>query len=408
MKKLLSVLLAVIFAACSLSLVSAEPKATDPTREPGVGMNVSNFNTVDLDGNTVTGDILQNADLTFINYWATWCGPCRSEMPHIQAMHEYYSSTPEADVQFIGVISEGNGCTPVTAKEFLQNNGYTWVNLRADSVLRSVFNTSGYIPQTIIVGRDGVVRDHLIGGFTSQNELRNFIEMWHDAMTIHANETCTVTYVNGVTGETIDTAEVAYAAVIPTPGTAPDVEGYEFKEWVYSGNVYESGYEQVLYMAMGDVTVTATYKAIKHKVKFYDGVNGNLITIKQVEHGQAAVPPVHPEHEGYIFQGWDTDFSCVVEDLIVTGICTPADEPTPEPTPDPTPDPTPEPTPEPPVGMPGDMDGDGVLSIADALQIARVALELLDGDISIADFNNDGVVTMADALLVMRAALQLG
>lgn len=54
MKKLLSVLLAVIFAACSLSLVSAEPKATDPTREPGVGMNVSNFNTVDLDGNTVT------------------------------------------------------------------------------------------------------------------------------------------------------------------------------------------------------------------------------------------------------------------------------------------------------------------------------------------------------------------
>ena len=129
-------------------------------------------------------------------------------------------------------------------------------------------------------------------------------------------------------------------------------------------------------------------------------MNGNIITIKQVEHGQAAVPPVHPEHEGYIFQGWDTDFSCVVEDLIVTGICTPADEPTPEPTPDPTP--------EPPVGMPGDMDGDGVLSIADALQIARVALELLDGDISIADFNNDGVVTMADALLVMRAALQLG
>ena len=82
MKKLLSVLLAVIFAACSLSLVSAEPKATDPTREPGVGMNVSNFNTVDLDGNTVTGDILQNADLTFINYWATWCPLQSRNAPH--------------------------------------------------------------------------------------------------------------------------------------------------------------------------------------------------------------------------------------------------------------------------------------------------------------------------------------
>ena len=399
MKKLLSVLLAVIFAACSLSLVSAEPKATEPTREPGVGMNISNFNTVDLDGNTVTGDSLQNADLTFINYWATWCPPCRAEMPHIQTLHEYYSSTPEADVQFIGVISESNGCTPATAKEFLQNNGYTWVNLRADSVLRSVFNTSGYIPQTIIVGRDGVVRDQFIGGFTSQTELRNFIEMWHDAMTNHAGETCTVTYVNGVTGETIDTAEVAYAGSIPTPATAPEVEGYEFKEWTYSDNAYLSGYEQPVYMAMGDVTVTATYKAIKHKVKFFDGVNGNLITIKQVEHGQAAVPPVHPEHEGYIFQGWDTDFSCVTTDLIVTGVCVPEGE---EPTPTPTP------TPEPPVGIPGDMNGDGVLTIADALQIARVALELLEGDVNIADFNGDGQVTMADALLVMRAALELG
>ena len=90
MKKLLSVLLAVIFAACSLSLVSAEPKATDPTREPGVGMNVSNFNTVDLDGNTVTGDILQNADLTFINYWATWCGPCKMIAPIVKEIADEY------------------------------------------------------------------------------------------------------------------------------------------------------------------------------------------------------------------------------------------------------------------------------------------------------------------------------
>ena len=90
MKKLLSVLLAVLFAACSLSLVSAEPKATDPTREPGVGMNISNFNTVDLDGNTVTGDILQNADLTFINYWATWCGPCKMIAPIVKEIADEY------------------------------------------------------------------------------------------------------------------------------------------------------------------------------------------------------------------------------------------------------------------------------------------------------------------------------
>ena len=111
MKKLLSVLLAVIFAACSLSLVSAEPKATDPTREPGVGMNVSNFNTVDLDGNTVTGDILQNADLTFINYWATWCGPCRQIAPIVSELAEEFDGKLVVGNARVLLLHSRGGCS---------------------------------------------------------------------------------------------------------------------------------------------------------------------------------------------------------------------------------------------------------------------------------------------------------
>ena len=393
MKKLLSLLLAVVFAACSLSIVSAEPVDV-PTKE-GVGMNVMGFNTTDLEGNPYDSSILQNADLTFINYWATWCGPCRSEMPHIQAMHEYYSGTPEADVQFIGVISESNGCTPATALAFLNQNGYTWLNLRADSVLRSVFNTSGYIPQTLIVDRNGVVRDHIVGSFSNANELRNTIEMWLDVFNNHEGEECTVTYVNGITGETIAETTVGYGYPVPDNyPNAPEMEGYSFANWTASGDIYQTGYETIYNIAMGDITFTANYNVQKYRVRFYDGVNGNLINVQQVEYGQAATPPAHPEHEGYTFMGWDVDINCITENTDVHGICVPDSEL--EPTPEPGDDP-----------IPGDVNGNGTLEVADAVEIARAALGLQQIDEAIADFDGNGRVEVADATLVIRAALGL-
>lgn len=425
MKKLLSVLLAVILAVCVLPMTAEQ--RINPAKE-GFGMSIRDFNTVDIkDGNTYTGDILEDADITIINYWATWCGPCVSEMPHFKQMHDYYSSTPEADVQIIGVISEGNGCTPQTAQAFLDQNGYDWLNLRSDSVLEAVFRTSGYIPQTLVIDRDGIVRDHIVGGFPSSQMLREFIEMWLDVVQNHQDDYCNVTFVNGINGETISTTQIPYAsdlADLDYP-EAPEMEGSTFKSWEASGEVYETGSSQDLhYFAMGDVTMTANYDIQKNKVRFYDGVTGTLLKVQMVPYNQAATAPEHPEHEGFTFTGWDVDFSCITAPIDVHGVCVPVGETTPEPptnTPEPptnTPEPptnTPEPptdTPEPPTEspepgtLPGDADGDGQVTIADAALVARMALGLMES-VPAADFNGDGSVTISDATLTARKALNL-
>lgn len=172
MKKAISLIMAALLACFCMTVGAAkETEVRDST-----GWSVLGFSSVNiLTGETVTSDVISNTTLTLINEWAHWCGPCLREMPHIQAAHEYYSATPENDVQIIGCAYD----TPLaTGQNLLNSNGYTWLNVMEDTVLGNVFATEGYIPQTIIVDRHGVVRDHIVRSFSSENELRQYIDGW--------------------------------------------------------------------------------------------------------------------------------------------------------------------------------------------------------------------------------------
>ena len=175
MKRIVSLILSAILAFTAFGVVFAR---TDSGMRNAVGMSIAGFNTQDLYGNTVTSDILNNATVTIINEWATWCGPCVGEMPYLQQAHEYYSSTPEADAQILGAVYVSGDCTPASARQFLENNHYTWTNVLEDTVLDHAFATSDSIPNTIVVDRNGLVRDHHIGPFTNLTQLKNYIDNW--------------------------------------------------------------------------------------------------------------------------------------------------------------------------------------------------------------------------------------
>lgn len=139
--------------------------------DPVLGEVIGSFNTSSLGGETIGSEIFGGAELTVLNYWATWCPPCVSEMPHFASLHSFYEQTAEADVQVVGVICESGSCTPSSAKQFLESNGYEWLNIRSTDELNSVFSTSEYIPQTLFVDSDGRILHRHVGMFTDFDQL---------------------------------------------------------------------------------------------------------------------------------------------------------------------------------------------------------------------------------------------
>ena len=122
---------------------------------------VFHFDTTDLDGNPVTSDIIAQADLTVINVWGTFCGPCIGEMPALAAWDK---ELPD-NVQIIGIISDVYvGGDTAAARNILSNTGVTFMNLLCNDSLIPLLSQSQYVPTTYFVDRDGnMVAEPIIG-----------------------------------------------------------------------------------------------------------------------------------------------------------------------------------------------------------------------------------------------------
>jgi DsbE subfamily thiol:disulfide oxidoreductase len=102
-----------------------------------------------------------------LNFWATWCPPCKAELPEL---NEFANAHTE-DVQFYAInIEESEN----TITDFLQNNGYSLpVLLDADGSISQEFRVRA-VPTTIVVDSQGVIRYRKTGGVTKE-ELENVL-----------------------------------------------------------------------------------------------------------------------------------------------------------------------------------------------------------------------------------------
>ncbi len=177
-------LIAAFAAAAVFAVFAAGGLAGAEKTRDGVGMDISGFNSTTFSGDPVDGSIFAEAELTVINIWQRWCGPCWAEMPYFQQLHEYYSETPEADVRIWGALYYGdNPSTIQQAIDFVAEHGYTWSQmLMCDELLQVAAGGEDteyvHIPQTLIVDRNGVVRAQVIGKVDSYEELAELVEYW--------------------------------------------------------------------------------------------------------------------------------------------------------------------------------------------------------------------------------------
>ncbi|MBP3264224.1 MAG: redoxin domain-containing protein [Acidaminococcaceae bacterium] len=107
----------------------------------------------------------------FLNFWATWCPPCRAEMPDIQKLYERSPKEGEGAVIVLGVASPklGNEKDEAGIKAFMDKNGYTYpVLMDARGELFSAYGIRA-IPTTFMIDREGNVYGRVQGALSGEN-----------------------------------------------------------------------------------------------------------------------------------------------------------------------------------------------------------------------------------------------
>jgi len=114
---------------------------------------VENLNFKDENGNVVSTQSLEGK-VVFINFWASWCPPCRAEMPSISNLYEQFKTHP--DIAFLMV---NLGETQAKAEKFLKEQDYKFPLYTVNSELpQDIYD--GVLPTTLILGKKGQLRYH--------------------------------------------------------------------------------------------------------------------------------------------------------------------------------------------------------------------------------------------------------
>lgn len=144
------------------------------------------FTLVDQFGNSHTLSEYKGKTV-FLNFWATWCGPCRMEMPYIQKVYEEYGSNG-GDVIILGVANpkteeypNNSDVSQEEVEHFLSENGYTYpVVMDLDG---SIFATYGIqaFPTTFMIDKNGNVYGYAPGSL-SEDMVRSIIRQTVDSV----------------------------------------------------------------------------------------------------------------------------------------------------------------------------------------------------------------------------------
>jgi peroxiredoxin len=164
MNKVLKVVIPIILAISLLTGCSADSVQS----EPKVGQKAPDFRLQNLNGQTVSlEDLLGKAIL--LNFWATWCGPCRGEMPYLEEIYQDWSD----DELILLTVNYGESASQ--AKNFLQSNNLTLpVLLDSRKVVAEQYYITA-IPTTFFIDKDGIIQDKVVGSFRDKASIESYI-----------------------------------------------------------------------------------------------------------------------------------------------------------------------------------------------------------------------------------------
>lgn len=149
-KILKRLVIAAIFVGAAVLFFQRGPKSVEPSPAP-------KWTLQDLAGETVASSDF-DGNVVVLNFWATWCPPCRMEIPGFIELQEEYG---EQGFVIIGISLDEGG--PGVVSEFSESIGVNYPILMGDPRVVGAFGGVRALPTTYIIDRDGNIRNTHVG-----------------------------------------------------------------------------------------------------------------------------------------------------------------------------------------------------------------------------------------------------
>lgn len=178
---LLTVIMSVLLMGCGGGGGATKVQETQTDKEETVkpdeeiqtveGKSFSEFEAYNLDMEIVNQEILKDYDLTMINIWGTFCGPCIREMPDLGAISREYS---EKGFQIIGIpVDVSDDSMLAKAKEIVEKTEADYVHLLPSEDLGNIYlNSVTAVPETLFVDKEGKILQTEVGSKSKEEWIK--------------------------------------------------------------------------------------------------------------------------------------------------------------------------------------------------------------------------------------------
>ena len=162
MQKIIKSIIVFLFIFVLLVFYNSLNRETNYSTDYLVGNKLTNINLKSFDDNKIyTSEDIQKSRYTLINFWASWCAPCRIEHPYLMQLSK------EKKLKILGVNFKDK---KINASKFLNELGNPYYYMAKDTTGKQSVNFGIYgIPESILIDNETIVLKKFVGPLNEEN-----------------------------------------------------------------------------------------------------------------------------------------------------------------------------------------------------------------------------------------------
>jgi len=150
-------LIMILFAGCNDTAEEKEVAEIGAVAQVGDAKMAADFDLVDINGEHVKLSDYRGK-VVILDFWATWCPPCKKALPHLQEISSEY---PGNGIKVIGVSVDRDGWDVI--RPFIAKYNYDFTVVLGGKEIVKAYGGINSIPTTFIIGPDGVIGEKFVG-----------------------------------------------------------------------------------------------------------------------------------------------------------------------------------------------------------------------------------------------------